>query len=128
MASSRQAFPGSAAYWERRYKARGNSGIGSYGKFAQFKAEVVNAFVADRGIRSVIEFGCGDGNQLRLAGYPQYLGFDVSQTAMGLCKATFQSDPTKSFKLMREYANEKADLTVSLDVIYHFIDLPPHRG
>src|SRR5262249_52379361 len=38
-------FPGSRQYWENRYGADGNSGVGSYGKFAAFKAEVINAFV-----------------------------------------------------------------------------------
>ena len=39
------AFPGSEEYWQRRYAAGGNSGEGSYGQFADFKAEVINKFV-----------------------------------------------------------------------------------
>jgi len=31
-----------------------------------FKAAVINAIVATRGVQSVIECGCGDGNQLML--------------------------------------------------------------
>ena len=46
---SSKPFPGSCRYWEDRYNAEGNSGVGSYGKFAAFKAEVINAFVATRG-------------------------------------------------------------------------------
>ena len=55
---------GSAAYWEKRYAASGTSGVGSYALFAQFKADVVNQFVATHGVHSVVEFGCGNGNQL----------------------------------------------------------------
>jgi hypothetical protein len=63
-------FPGSADYWERRYAEGGDSGHGSYGRFAEFKAEVLNRFVAEQRIESIVEFGCGDGNQLTLASYP----------------------------------------------------------
>ena len=64
-------FPGSTKYWQERYATGGDSGVGSYEKFAEFKAEIVNAFVSTYGVTSVIEFGCGDGNQLRLATYQQ---------------------------------------------------------
>jgi hypothetical protein len=46
--------------------------VGSYGKFAAFKAEVLNAFVQEMRVDTVIEFGCGDGNQLTLARYPLF--------------------------------------------------------
>jgi len=115
-------FPGSEQYWKERYSAGGNSGVGSYDKFAQFKAEVVNRFVVEHDVGTVIEFGCGDGNQLRLADYPKYLGFDVSETALSLCKQIFISDSSKTFKLMREYAMEKAHLALSLDVVFHLVE------
>ncbi len=115
-------FAGSANYWEERYKGGGDSGVGSYGKFAEFKAEVLNRIVADNGIRSVIEFGCGDGNQLKTTPYPDYLGFDVSNAAVARCHATFAGDATKRFKLVSEFAGETADLTLSLDVIYHLVE------
>ena len=54
----------SSKYWENRYKAGGNSGSGSYSNLAIFKAEIINSFVKDNKIESVIEFGCGDGQQL----------------------------------------------------------------
>jgi len=115
-------FPGSAAYWENRYSAGGNSGAGSYGQLASFKADVINDFVATHRVKTVIEFGCGDGNQLSLAKYPSYLGFDVSSTAVSKCRELFKSDPSKSFRLLSEYENEIADLTLSLDVIYHLVE------
>jgi hypothetical protein len=115
-------FPGSEEYWEKRYKAGGNSGSGSFHKLAQFKAEVLNNFVKDKEIKTVIEFGCGDGNQLKLFEFPSYLGFDVSKEAISLCSKIFSHDDTKMFKLMKEYANETAQLTLSLDVIYHLVE------
>lgn len=117
-----EPFPGSEAYWERRYSGGGNSGVGSYGLFAAFKAEVLNGFVAGREVRTVIEFGCGDGHQLGLARYPQYLGFDVSSTVIARCRDLFKADPHKSFRPVAEYDGETAELALSLDVIFHLVE------
>lgn len=112
----------SGAYWESRYGQGGNSGDGSYGVLAAFKAEFLNDFVRTHGIRTVLEFGCGDGNQLTLAAYPQYLGYDVSRNAIARCRALFAQDATKRFRTMEEYRGETAELTLSLDVIYHLVE------
>jgi SAM-dependent methyltransferase len=113
---------GSARYWEDRYRSGNTSGKGSYGELAESKAGVLNAFVAEEGVHSVIEFGCGDGNQLRLAAYPQYLGYDVSETAVEICRRGFADDPTKEFALVDEYQGERADLAISLDVLFHLVE------
>ena len=115
-------FPGSHEYWEQRYSSGGNSGAGSYEKFAEFKAEIINNFISKHDIKTVIEFGSGDGNQLLLSNYPSYIGFDVSQTVIDLCKAKFSNDTTKTFKRLNKYAGEVSDLSLSLDVIYHLIE------
>jgi SAM-dependent methyltransferase len=119
---ARSDVSGSAAYWERRYRAGGNSGSGSYELLAEFKAEVLNEFVASNHIQSVIEFGCGDGNQLQLAEYPTYVGYDISPTAIERCRRLFADDPTKQFHLLDGYAGETAELSMSLDVIYHLVE------
>src|SRR6266571_3595448 len=93
----RALFPGSVAYWERRYAGGGTSGLGSYGELAQFKANVLNKFVSEHSVQSVIEFGCGDGNQLALCRYPRYIGLDVSRSAIMRCLERFRDDPSKSF-------------------------------
>lgn len=112
----------SEEYWVSRYEKGGNSGNGSYGKLATYKANILNEFVNKYQVKSVIEYGCGDGNQLKLAKYPSYLGFDISQAAISLCKKIFQADKSKHFKLMNEYSGEKAELALSLDVIYHLVE------
>jgi hypothetical protein len=117
-----ELFPGSEKYWMQRYDSGENSGLGSYGKLAEFKADIINDFVKNNDILTIIEYGCGDGNQLKLANYPSYIGFDVSPKALALCRNIFQSDNTKSFKLMTEYGGETAQLTLSLDVIYHLVE------
>jgi cyclopropane fatty-acyl-phospholipid synthase-like methyltransferase len=124
----KKKFKGSAAYWEERYQAEGNSGSGSYDHLAKFKAEVLNAFVANNQVQTVLEFGCGDGNQLTLAKYPNYIGLDVSATAIQRCEKLFKNDTTKSFLLYNSLAYVdnhkifKADLVMSLDVLYHLVE------
>lgn len=120
----RLGFQGSAAYWDARYRAGGTSGAGSYGRLAAFKAEVLNEFVRRRGVRSIVEFGCGDGAQLALADYPQYVGIDVSSAAIALCKQRFAGDPTKRFLQADAVPAELGwfDLALSLDVIYHLVE------
>jgi len=115
-------FDTSAGYWERRYTVGGNSGAGSYGRLSRFKAEFLNDFVASNDIESVIEFGCGDGNQLELAEYKTYTGVDVARTAVEMCQKTFADDATKTFVTSADYNGQTADLALSLDVIYHLIE------
>jgi len=117
-----QPFTDSGSYWEQRYTSGGNSGAGSYGRLAEFKAEVLNAFVEQHGISTVIEFGCGDGNQLGLANYPQYCGVDVSQKAIAHCTELFKDNPTRTFCHISDYQGQKADLAMSLDVIFHLVE------
>ena len=112
-------------YWERRYLEGGTSGSGSYNQLAEFKAEILNEFVAKNHINKVIEWGCGDGNQLKLAKYPVYIGFDVSWTAIELCKKIFENDNTKKFIWCGgdNFENvDIGDMTISLDVIFHLIE------
>jgi len=115
-------FSTSRKYWDDRYKSGGNSGAGSYNRFAEFKAEVINKFVKDNSVKSVIEYGCGDGNQLKYFQFNKYTGFDVSPTAIALCRDTFKNDRSKNFKVIGDYKNESADVTMSLDVIYHLVE------
>src|SRR5271166_1742757 len=120
----RLVFPGSAAFWEAAYRKGETSGPGSYGRLAEFKAEIVNEFVQSRNICTVIEFGCGDGSQLRLGKYPQYVGVDVATSSVRRCSALFANDATKSFYVADALPKDLGpfDLALSLDVIYHLIE------
>lgn len=120
----RLAFRGSASYWERRYREGETSGSGSYGRLAEFKAEVLNEFVRTNGIHKVFELGCGDGAQLELARYPEYVGADVASGSVERCSARFANDATKRFYLAGALPDDlgTSDLALSLDVIYHLIE------
>lgn len=118
----------SAGYWDSRYKLGLTSGSGSEGVLVTYKAAVLNEHVSKHGIESVLELGCGDGQQLAHACYPRYLGLDVSPRAIELCIERFAGargrsfmwyDPAHSHRL-GEFL--QADLTLSLDVIYHLVE------
>jgi hypothetical protein len=110
----------SASYWEGRYRAGGNSGAGSYGRLAAFKAAFVNGFTELNGVRSIIEFGCGDGNQLSVLSVPHYTGVDVSPTVLARCRTRFPNhvfvDPSRLGDV------PAADLGLSMDVIFHLTE------
>jgi SAM-dependent methyltransferase len=114
----------SGKYWEERYQKGGTSGYGSYGRLAEFKAKVINKFIEDEGIERVIEFGCGDGNQLSMLRVKSYVGVDISPTVVDKCKDRFKNDVSKLLLTNDEYlANPlKGDLTLSLDVIFHLVE------
>jgi SAM-dependent methyltransferase len=118
----RQPFRGSANYWEARYASHGNSGRGSEGAEAEYKAEILNRFVREQDVRTVLEFGCGDGRLLQHLDFPRYHGFDVSPSALATCRRLFASDPSKSFSLLQDYHSEQADLSLSIDIIYHLVE------
>ena len=117
-------FPGSGPFWESVYREGGTSGPGSYGRLARFKADILNNFVREKDVESVIEFGCGDGAQLRLASYPAYVGVDVSRTSIERCSRLFTQDVTKRFYLVDNLPPSAGpfDLALSLDVIYHLVE------
>lgn len=125
---SGKTFPGSESYWEERYKNNGNSGNGSYGENAKYKADFINHFVIKNNINRVIELGCGDGNQLKYFNFPFYIGLDVSPTIIEKCKEVFKDDTKKEFYVIPQNENFEilnnlnSDLTLSLDVIYHLVE------
>lgn len=122
------AYSDSARYWEWNYARGATSGSGSYGALAEGKSRFLNTLVREHAVRSVIEFGCGDGNQLALADYPHYVGLDVSRSAIALCQRRFAADPAKSFFLYDgmcftdRTGTFTADLALSLDVVYHLTE------
>ena len=73
----------------------------------------------------MVEFGCGDGQQLALYDFPEYLGLDVSKTILTSCISQFEDDKTKSFKKYcpESFVLDKLyDLSISIDVLYHLIE------
>lgn len=114
-------YVNSKEYWEDRYSNGRNSGDGSYGKLAEFKADIINKIIVENKIKHVTELGCGDGNQLSKFKISKYTGFDVSDTVVDKCKDLYKDDPTKIFS-SNMHDLVKSDMTLSLDVLYHLVE------
>jgi hypothetical protein len=69
----------SIKYWEERYFNGGNSGNGSYGFLAEYKKDFINQFIVENNIKSLLEYGCGDCNQLSMIDCEKIIGVDVSK-------------------------------------------------
>jgi 2-polyprenyl-3-methyl-5-hydroxy-6-metoxy-1,4-benzoquinol methylase len=120
----------STKYWNQRYINGGNSGAGSYNELSQFKADIINNFIENNQIKSIVDYGVGDGNQLKLINTENliYTGIDVSEFIISKCKEEFKDDKTKKFIHIDNIDNElKTDLVLSCDVIYHLIEEPVYK-
>jgi tetratricopeptide (TPR) repeat protein len=114
-------------YWQDTYEEGGNSGPGSYGVLGQYKTRILNDLIKEHALRTVIDFGVGDGNQIKDLNCESYLGLDVSANAVERCSRLFKKDMTKSFLLYspKQFTNHgrlTADLVTCLDVLYHITD------
>lgn len=106
------------AYWDGRYRNGRSSGVGSEGAVAIAKADYVAALIEQCGVRSVIDWGCGDGVVLgHITAEMDYTGIDVSRTILEKVAA---SHPQHKFLHFSEYDGEMRDLGLSLDVLFHF--------
>jgi SAM-dependent methyltransferase len=111
-------------YWDSRYKNGGNSGMGSHDEpCVNFKKVFVNKIIEKYKCKTVIELGCGDGNQLGyFKNYEKYYGHDISPTIIEKNKLIYKGDDTKIFESdVNKLLNKKYDLALSLDVTYHLV-------
>ena len=121
----------SAEYWEDRYKTGGRFRLISapYRKLAAFKAQFINGFIREQKVKRLLDFGCGDGNQASFLDIESYLGFDVSASAIERCRER----SSKAMRCRRFCFSEqavfraeadafKADLAMSMDVIFHLVE------
>ena len=111
----------SKKYWNDRYNAGKHSGLGSYGRLAKYKADTINKFIKDKKIKSVLEYGCGDGNNLSLIKCDSITGLDVATNAIERCKNLM---PLNTFHVVDDVDLNTLsfELVLSLDVIYHLVE------
>lgn len=119
---------GSSRFWDLHYRAGGTSGPGSVGELRSYKATFLNNFVAQHSVSRVVEFGCGNGDQLEEASYPEYVGLDISEAVVQRAIRRYRGDSSKSFFIYspRGFVDNcgvfRAELTLSLDVIFHLVE------
>ncbi len=64
-------------------------------KMPSLKQILINKFIKSNNVTSIIEFGCGDGNQLSYFEIFKYIGLDVSRQAIKNCKKKYAKDNSK---------------------------------
>lgn len=109
-------------FWEARYARGGNSGMGSEGPNYEYKRDFVNQTIRELGVRSVVDFGCGDGGQVRELIVDGYYGIDISPSAIRLCRQRFAGRSGFRFDTAAEAKPGRHGLALSLDVLYHVVD------
>lgn len=118
-----------AGYWERRYRDGRTSGAGSEGDEGAYKAAYVSDFIADHGVKTVVDWGCGDGQvlaQIKLPGQTQYIGIDISPVMVARLRSdeTFPG-PRYLFHTVESFSTgtrTQFELALSMDVLFHFPD------
>lgn len=117
-----------ASYWDARYREGRTSGAGSEGDEGAYKAAYVSRFIAEHDVKTVVDWGCGDGQVLDLIELPEstyYTGVDVSPTIVDRMRRVFNG-PRYQFCTVEGFAartSTQYDLALSMDVLFHFPDI-----
>lgn len=110
-------FRSAEHYWENRYARGGNSGPGSRGAELRHKLAFVQKFITDNRVKSVFDYGSGDGEFASKLVVPTYYGYEPSPSARQMF---FDRDLPRSY--MTGTWLYLAELGLSLDVIFHVVD------
>jgi SAM-dependent methyltransferase len=97
------------------------SGIGSMPEYTADYADLLQSFMEERGVRSVVDFGCGDWQFSRHLDWKgrDYLGVDVVEDVIERNRRQYGTESIR-FELMRDaFALPGADLLVCKDVLQH---------
>ena len=120
-------------YWEKRYLAGGSSGLGSVGEHYAFKRDYLLRIIERYAIKSIVDYGCGDGFQIEPVILKErqgqtaprvqaYYGLDVSPTTIDNCRKHYARFARFRFDVLADFKPASFDLSVSMDVLYHIID------
>ena len=95
----------SSNYWSMEHINSGVSGAIPYDSQVEFKIKIIEDFVQKHRIKNVIEFGCG-----------------TLEEKVKECEKTLKKDNKRTSIDMNDYSYKRAELTISLDVIFHLIE------
>lgn len=99
--------------------------IQRFGPVHRHLAEDLVRTVASLDVRSVLDVGCGSGDNLAaLSAYNQYelAGVDVSQAALNLAGSRVPSARVYRADIQNDVLPEKFDLVMSVQVVEHLLD------
>jgi len=98
-----------------------NSGLGSRGLLAKFKADFVNNFIKENNIETLFDFGCGDLHNSSMIEVSEYLGIDIvgHKIPKEVKADSFRTAVSRFDEFVCE---EPADMTLCMDVLYHILN------
>ena len=113
----------SSEYYEQ-YWATGLSGWSPTGvKLSRFEEELLASFVPPRS--RVLDFGCGDGSHAAsflVSNQCTYLGTDVSETAVAMCRAKGLDAIRSSSEAPLPFDGDSFDSVLSFEVFEHLFN------
>lgn len=112
-------------YWITRYNTGGDSGFGSHDEYSiKFKGDYINSMIERFNVKTLFDYGCGDGNQLKMiSGYTHYTGYDIAPNIIEDDKILYVGHEDKLFtSKLNDIIGKKFDLSISMDVTYHIIE------
>ena len=118
----------SKKYWNDRHIKTRRTSVTRYNQLSIFKAKIINNFIGSNNIKSIIDYGSGDGNQVKLINTENrlYTGIDVSSFIISKCNMIFKDDPTKTFIHTDDMDHPDheldAELVLSSGVLYHLVE------
>lgn len=106
--------------WKNR---AANSGLGSRGARANYKADYISNFVKENKIDKIIDFGCGDLIVAKDIEVGNYVGVDIVDHKL----PPKEEIKPNSFKVIvssfDEFdENETSQLVINLDMLYHILE------
>ena len=109
-------------YWNERYQRGETSGKGSEGFNYEYKRDYINRVIEMYQFERIVDFGCGDGNQIHELNIQQYHGVDIAESSIQRCRDRYAGDPRYRFDILdRNVRFTHYDLALSLDVLYHIV-------
>ncbi len=117
-------------FWNLRYTDHPwiGSGPGSRGISADYKAELLAGLIRARGIRTIVDVGCGDCCWLKHPALQAcfddrgYLGLDLSSAVIEQNRRRFPGLRFAPFDLLSTPLPMTFDLVICLDVLIHQVD------
>ncbi len=120
MSSQNKAFD-VTHYWQERYAHGEGSGKGSEGRNYEYKRDYINQIIEKHKIGRIVDFGCGDGTQIRELRIHQYHGIDIAESSILRCRKMYANHPGFRFEVYGDAHYSHYDLAMSLDVLYHIV-------
>lgn len=100
-------------YWIERYNRGGSSGAASYGRSAVARGQYISTLIRGYQCTHVIDFGCGDVDQVQQIKVPFYMGVDASSFIIRKCI----QHTHRCFRIATTVPSDRTDAILLLDMI-----------